>query len=142
MLEPDHEIIGIPDHNDMALRHFPAPGFHPNVEYIMQVHVGEQWRNHCPGPEAKTNGVLIPGQGDPSSSLVVRRPYRCLRPFAVFRYSGFQPFLDQPQDAVIGHPMPQELHRPLMTHWVEKAPDVRIENPVHTSPLEAHIQRV
>src|ERR1700745_178533 len=38
--------------------------------------------------------------------------------------------------------MLDELHRPLVTHVVEEATNVRIEHPVHSLPLDAHRQRV
>jgi hypothetical protein len=38
--------------------------------------------------------------------------------------------------------MLDELHRPLVTHLVEKAPNVRVQNPVHTLALDAYTQRV
>jgi hypothetical protein len=44
--------------------------------------------------------------------------------------------------AAIGHPMLDELHRPLVTHVVEEATIVRIEYPVHSLSLDAHSQGV
>src|SRR5262245_28581680 len=81
VLEAHHQIVGITDDYHIASRHFLAPGFDPEVEHIMQVHVGEQRRNH---------GSL-------------RRSYLCLRPLPIFRYSGLQPFLDQAKYPVIRH---------------------------------------
>jgi hypothetical protein len=41
-LETHHQIVGIPDDNDIAPGHFLAPGFDPQVEYVMQVDVRKQ----------------------------------------------------------------------------------------------------
>src|SRR5262249_18992578 len=35
-------IVGISDDNDIAVRHFLAPSLNPQVEHVMQIHVGEQ----------------------------------------------------------------------------------------------------
>src|ERR1035441_803700 len=86
----------------------------------MQVHVGEQRRNHCS----------------------LRRSYLRLRPLTVFRNSRLQPFLDQAKYPAIGHAMRDELHDPLVAHVVEEATNVRIEHPVHSLPLNARRQRV
>ena len=40
--ETHHQIVSIPDDNDIALSHFLAPGFGPQVEYVMQVDVRQQ----------------------------------------------------------------------------------------------------
>src|SRR6202521_1666896 len=86
----------------------------------MQIHVGEQWRNHCP----------------------LRRPYLGLRPLAIFRYSRLQPFLDQAKHPAIGHAVLDELHRPFVAHVVKEPANVRIEHPVHSLPVETHAQRI
>jgi hypothetical protein len=41
-LETHHQIVGVPDDNTIALRHSLAPGFDPQVEYVMQVDVRQQ----------------------------------------------------------------------------------------------------
>jgi hypothetical protein len=41
-LETHHQIIGIPDDNDIATGHFLAPGSDPQVEHVMQVDVRKQ----------------------------------------------------------------------------------------------------
>ena len=61
----------------------------------------------------------------------------------MFRYSRLQPFLDQPQYPIIGNADVDELQQPLVIDMLSKKPmNVRIENPVHSLPLQSHIQRV
>ncbi len=79
--------------------------------------------------------LLRPG----SQYCPLRRPHRRHRPFAVFRNSGLQPFLDQPQHSVVGYPMLQELQHPLVTDVIEEAFNVGIEYPVHPLLLQPHI---
>src|ERR1700677_3459153 len=86
----------------------------------MQVHVGEQRRNHCS----------------------LRRSYLRLRPLTIFRNSRLQPFLDQAKYSAIGHAMLDKLRGPLVAHVVKEATNVRIEHPVHSFPLDARRQRV
>jgi hypothetical protein len=72
----------------------------------------------------------------------LRRTYIRLRPLAIFRHSSFQPFLDQAEQAAIGHAVLDELHRPFMAHVVEEATNIRIKHPVHALPENTHSQRV
>lgn len=46
VLESDHEIIGVADHDHVPLRHFLAPDLCPQIENMMQVHVRQQRRYH------------------------------------------------------------------------------------------------
>jgi len=74
VLKTGDEIVGVANDDDIAPRDFLPPDLHPQVEDIVQIHVGEQRRNHCP----------------------LWRTHRRLRPFAIFRDPGLQPFLNQP----------------------------------------------
>jgi site-specific DNA recombinase len=78
------------------------------------------WSRHCP----------------------LRRAHPRLRPLAIFRNSRLQPFLDQAQHSAIGHTVLDKLQRPFVTQTVIKVPNVCIEHPVHSLPLDAHCQRV
>jgi hypothetical protein len=50
-----HKIIGIPDDNDVIACHFLAPGFYPEIENVMQVHVSEQvqWFRHAESKKSR-----------------------------------------------------------------------------------------
>ena len=50
--------------------------------------------------------------------------------------------LDQPEHTGVGDSMRHRLHGPFVAHVVEETTDVRIEDPVHTLPGDAHMQRV
>src|ERR1019366_489525 len=39
MLEAHHEVVGVTDHDHVARCHFLAPGLHPQIEDVMQIHV-------------------------------------------------------------------------------------------------------
>ena len=43
---------------------------------------------------------------------------------------------------MVGHAMLDKLHRPFVAHLVKEPANVRIQHPVHPSPMEAHTQRV
>ena len=70
------------------------------------------------------------------------RAYIRFRPLTVFRYSGFQPFLDQAEHAAISHAVFNELHRPFVAHIVKEPANVRIQHPVHSPPVDAHTERI
>jgi len=46
MLEANDDIVGIPDHDHVALGLAPSPAFGPKIEDVVKVDVREQWRNH------------------------------------------------------------------------------------------------
>src|SRR5260370_22794826 len=50
------------------------------------------------------------------------------------------PFLDEAQNATVGHSVLDELLDPFVTHSVEKVPNVRVEYPVHALRLDSHRQ--
>jgi hypothetical protein len=87
LLKTQHNIVGVANDDDIALRLFPAPDISPQIEEVMQIHVSDQRRNNCS----------------------LRRTFICLRPLTVFRYSRLQPFPDQAKYPPIGHPMLDEL---------------------------------
>jgi site-specific DNA recombinase len=72
----------------------------------------------------------------------LRSPHLRLRPLPILRYSGFQPFLGQPQYPWISHAFLDKLQQMPMVEIVEKAADIRIQNPVHLLPHDSRRQRV
>ena len=86
----------------------------------MQIDIRHQRTNYCP----------------------LRRPYLCLRPLAILTDSRLQPFRDQTQNPRVGHPVLDEFDGPFVTYLVEKAANVRVQNPSHPLPLDAHTQRI
>src|ERR1700678_869903 len=120
VLETNHQIVSVADDNNFAAGYFLAPHLDPQIEDIMQIHICQQRRDH----------------------RSLRSACRRLRPFAFFRYSRFQPFLDQPKHPVVSNSMRHKLHGPFVAHVVEEAPNIRIEYPVHTLPVDAHMQSV
>ena len=72
----------------------------------------------------------------------LRSPHLRLRPLPILRYSGFQPFLGQPQYPWISHAFLDKLQQMPMVEIVEKAADIRIQNPVHLLPHDPRRQRV
>ena len=95
--EAHHKIVGVADDNHIAPSHFLTPSLYPQVENVMQVHVGEQRRYHCS----------------------LRCSYLRLRPLAVLRYPRLEPLLDQAQYPAIGHAVLNELDCPFVRQVVE-----------------------
>jgi hypothetical protein len=61
---------------------------------------------------------------------------------AVFAHSRLQPLSDQAENALVGHSVLDKLHRPFVAHLIEEAANVRVHDPVHPLPLNAHTERV
>jgi len=72
----------------------------------------------------------------------LRSPHLGLRPLPFLRDSGLQPFLDQPQYPGISHAFLDEFCQTPVVEIIEKAPHIRIENPVHLLPHNPRRQSV
>jgi hypothetical protein len=96
-LEAKNIVIGISDDNYIAVRTLLAPGVHPQVEYIMQVDIGKQRRNH----------------------RALRSTYLCILPFAFLHDAGIQPLLDQPKYSGVGDTVLEKLYQPASVKIVE-----------------------
>src|SRR5215469_990284 len=46
--EAHHKIVGVADDNHLAHRHFLAPSFYPQIENVVQVHVGSSGETTAP----------------------------------------------------------------------------------------------
>src|SRR5580658_1071220 len=42
LLKAHHKIVGVTDDDDIALCHFPAPAISPQIEHVVEIHVGDQ----------------------------------------------------------------------------------------------------
>src|SRR5258708_22611246 len=45
--EAHHKIVVVADDNYLAPSHFLAPSFYPQIDYVMQAHVGDHRRTRC-----------------------------------------------------------------------------------------------
>src|SRR6266550_2928554 len=77
-----------------------------------------------------------------SVSSALRRSFLHPYSFPILQHAGVQPFLDQPHDAPIGHPMLDELDQPFVGKPIEKTFNVKIEHPVHFSRQQSRVQRI
>jgi len=98
MLEAHDCVIGVPDHDHVARGLVPSPAFGPEVKDVMKIYVREQRRNHRTLP----------------------RPFFLNRHDPVFKDAGSQPFLDEPDDALVADPMLQEADNPLLGDFREE----------------------
>ena len=123
MLEADDEVVGIPNHDHVARGLAPSPALGPEVENVVEIDVREQRRNHR---------TL-------SRSLLFNR-YDL-----VFEDPGPQPFLDEPEDALIADPVFQEADHPFLGDFREERPDIGVQYEIHllaADPDAEGIQRI
>jgi hypothetical protein len=121
--EANDDIVGMPHNHHSARGLVPSPALSPQIEHIVQVDVGEQWRNHRPLPRP-----LFTDRDDP-----------------VFQHARLEPFLDQADDAWIANPMLDETDQPTLADFIEKGSDVRVKNEVHLlvgDPDRQSVQRI
>jgi hypothetical protein len=123
MLETYYEVISVSDDDDLPGGVSLTPPVNPEVQCVVQEHVGEQRRNHCP----------------------LGRSHFRSGPLSVLGDSRPQPFADQAEYPSVGNPVLEELYQPSVGDGIEKPLDVGIQHPVHLpSPdsLVECIQRV
>src|SRR2546425_935276 len=120
VLEPHDEVVRVPHDNHVAVGVRLPPPLSPEVEHVVQVHVGQERRYAAPLGRAR----FTP------------------RPRPVLQHAGIEPFLDQPHDALVRNPVLDELLQPPAIDGVEKAADVSIEHPVHLPRQQSRIERI
>ena len=97
-LESNHDIVSKSHDDDIAVRPLLTPRLDPQVEHVMKIDVCQKRR----------------------STPALGRPFFHSYPFPILQHAGVQPFLDQPHDAPIGHPMLEELDQPFVGKPIEK----------------------
>ena len=79
LLKPQHHVVRITNHDNLAHGSVRPPVLDPKIENVMQVYIRKQRRNH----------------------RTLRSPLFRLRPLSIFEDAGLQPLLDQAKDPSI-----------------------------------------
>jgi hypothetical protein len=59
-----------------------------------------------------------------------------------FRYSRSQPLADEAKYPSISDAMLDELQEPIVSNFIEKAPNVGVKNPIHFLPHDSNPERI
>src|SRR6266478_2974308 len=119
-LEAHHDIVSKPHDDHVTAGLFLTPCLGPQVEHIMEIDVSQQRRG----------------------TAALGRPFFRLCSFPILQHAGVQPFLDEPHDASVRHPLLDELHQPFVGKTIEKAANVHIEHPVHFLRQQSGVERI
>src|SRR5712664_1573458 len=119
-VKSNHDVISKSHHDQIAVRTLLTPRLDPQVAYVVKIDVREKRR----------------------STSALGRPLLHSYSFPILQHAGREPFLDQPHDAPICHPMLDEFHQPFVGKPIEKAFDVQIKHPVHFSRQQSGVQSV
>ena len=107
-LEAEDDVVRIAENDHLASRTLLAPDVHPEIE-----HSGDRcWQEAARSPTLRSTRLRV-------------------RPFPVLHHPGFEPFLDQAQDASVGDAMLDGLDHPRFVEVIEEALDVGIKYVVH-----------
>lgn len=120
LLESDHDVVGVPHDDYIAVRLLSTPCLDPQVKGVMEIDVRQQRR--CTA--ALWRSFLHP----------YSRP--------IFEHARVQPFLDEPHHAPVRYAMFDELHQPFVRDRIEKAADVQIEHPAHMLRQQSRVKRI
>src|SRR5437667_320314 len=118
-LESNHDIVSESHDDNIAVRPLLTPHLDPQVEHVMKIDVRQKRR----------------------STSALRRSFLHPYSFPILPPAGVQPFLDQPHDAPIGHPMLDELDQPFVGKPIEKTFNVKIEHRVADRRVVRLIQK-
>src|SRR5919198_2406369 len=105
MLKSQHGIIGVAYDDHLPARHLLPPCLCPYIEYVVQVQIRKNRRNH----------------------RTLRSPFLRLEPLSVFHHARLQPFLDQAHDPFIPNSMLYKLDHPIVSDFVEKRANVQVD---------------
>src|SRR5208283_5675731 len=118
-LEADDDVVAVPHHDHVARGLAPSPALGPEIEDVVEIDVGEQRRNH----------------------RTLTRPCLLDHHNPIFENTGPQPFLDEPEDALVADPVLEEADNPLLGNFREERPDVGVEYVVHLPTADPDDQR-
>ena len=120
MLEADDDVVGIAHDDHVARGLTPSPAFGPEIADVVQVDVGEQWRDRRSLP------------GSPAA----------VRHHPVFQDARLEPLLDQADDARVADPVLDEANQPISTDLIEERSDVGVQYEVHFLAGDPNRERV
>src|SRR5690606_30818568 len=90
MLESEHDVVGEPHNDDIAAGLLLPPCLDPEVEYVVEVDVRQQWR--------RTSALW--------------RTFLHTHSLPILQHACVQPLLDEPHDALVGNPVLDEFDQP------------------------------
>src|SRR5215467_6467230 len=93
-------------------------------------------------PPTDPKRVQVEIRKDRRNHRPLRAPLLRLVPLSLFNNARLEPFLDQADYASVSDPMFHKLNQPTMLNFVEKGPDIQIQNPVHFLAHDPHAQRI
>ena len=70
------------------------------------------------------------------------RSFFHLYPFPILQHAGVQPLSDESHDAPIRDSVLNELHKPFVGNFVEKAANVQVKHPAHFSRQQSRVERI
>src|SRR5215471_423191 len=119
-LEAQHDVIGEPHHDHVAVRPLLSPCLDPQVKDIVEIDVRQKRRG----------------------TTALRRPFLHPQVFPILQHAGVQPFLGEPHDAPVRNPVLDELDEPFVGNPIEEALNVQVEHPVHLPRQQSGVERV
>src|ERR1700736_5587884 len=120
MLEAHDDVIGVTHDNDLTSGMALSPSVCPEVEDVMQVDIGQQWRGNRPLGRA------------------------CLRghKFSLFHHACLQPLADKAVYTTITDAVFDKAHQPLVADCIEESRDIGVHYPVHLRGGNPETKRV
>src|SRR5580704_15523022 len=119
-LESNDDVVCKAHDDDITVCSFSAPCLNPQVEDVVEVDVGQQRR--C--------------------TAALRRTFFHPYPLPILQHAGVQPFLDESHNASVRNSMLDELHQLFVRNLVEKAANIQIKHPAHSSCQQSGVERV
>jgi hypothetical protein len=123
MLEAHDDVIGVAHDDDLTSGMALSPSVCPEVEDVMEIDIGQQWRGNRP----------------------LGRACLCGHKLSVFHHACLQPLADKAVYTTIADAVFNETHQPLVTDRIEESRDISVYYPVHLragNPDSQGVQRI
>ncbi len=101
LLESNHDVVGIPHDDHIAMRLLSTPCLDPQIKGVMKIDIRQQRR--C---TAALGGTFLHSDS-----------------FPILQHARVQPFLDEPHDAPVCNAVLDELHQPFVRDRIEGSYD-------------------
>src|SRR5271165_3060161 len=111
MLEAHDDVIGVAHDDDLTSGMALSPSVCPEVEDVMEIDIGQQWRGNRP----------------------LGRACLCGHKLSVFHHACLQPLADKAVYTTIADAVFNETHQPLVTDRIEESRDIGVHYPVYGS---------
>ncbi len=120
VLEAHNNVVGISDNDHIAIGLCPAPSMCPQIEYVVQINICQQWGCTSPLWRSFINSYSLP----------------------ILQHASVQPFTDESYDLLVRNPVFDKLNQPFVANGIKESTNVQIEHPVYLFLQQSDVEGI